>query len=99
MKEIKIKKISCGLLGFIGVQACAVSVSLAKHYSQSQVAPIVLTIEAPKYAMRDILYGAITKPQLNYSVESSRSHAKELGITFIASTTGISTGCTFVIPV
>lgn len=74
-----------------GVQACAVSASLAKHYSQPQVAPIVLTIKAPN--------GAITKPQLNYPADSSQSHTKELGITFIASTTGTSTDCTLVIPV
>lgn len=88
------------LIGHIGVQACAVGAGLTYHYSQRQIASVVLTIEAPRYTMQDILYGAITKPQLNHPTHSSHIRTKELSINLIGSTTGSSGDfCTLSVPV
>lgn len=93
------KTISQGLLTYIGVQALVVGASLTYHYAQPHAAPIVLTIEAPRYTLQDILYGAITKPRLNYPIDSSQRHTKELGITLIGPTTGPSGDCALIFPV
>lgn len=86
------------LIGHIGVQACAVGAGLTYHYLQRQIAPIILTIEAPRYSMQDILYGAIMKPQPN-DPANPQNRSKELSITLIGSTTGPSGDCTVVFPV
>lgn len=93
------KTISQGLLTYIGVQALAVGAGLTYHYAQPHAAPIILTIEASRYSLQDTLYGVIMKPLLNYPIDLSQRHTKELGITLIGSTTGPSGDCTLIFPV
>lgn len=82
------------LLGHIGIQACAVGAGLAHHYSQQQIAPIVLTIEAPRYLIQDILYGAITKPY--HPADLPKNPTFEYGLTLVA---GTGSNTTIVFPV
>lgn len=97
MKEIEIKKFSYGLLVYVGGQALVVGVGLAHHYSQQQITPIVLTIEAPQYSMQDIRYGAITKP--HNSADLPQNQTFEYKLTLVAGTTGSSGDATMVFPV
>lgn len=84
------------LIGHIGVQACAVGAGLTYYYSQRQITPIVLTIEAPRYSMQDILYGAITKPRNSVDLPQNPMEYK---IMLVAGTTGSSGDATMVFPV
>jgi hypothetical protein len=79
------KVVSGGLLFYVGGQALAIGAGLAHHYSQREIAPIVLTIKAPQYSMQDSLYGAITKPQ--HPVDLPQNPTFEYKLTFIAGTT------------
>ena len=95
--KISRKVASGSLLFYVGGQALAISAGLVHHYSQREIEPIVLTIEAPRYSTQDILYGAITKPQ--HPVDLPQNPTFEYKLTVIAGTTGSSGDATMVFPV
>jgi hypothetical protein len=83
------KIINGGLLFYAGGQVLTVGAGLAHHYSQQQIAPIVLTIEAPRYSMQELLYGAITKPY--HPADFPQNPTFEYKLTLlVAGTTGSS---------
>lgn len=91
------KTISFSLLGYASVQFLIVGAGLAHHYSQQQIEPTILAVEAPRFTLQDTFYGFITKPHNPANLPTNQGF--EYKFTLIAGTTGTSGDATMVFPV